>query len=366
MIRKNPTFYKWVFEEHFADLQDYLYNWVEESSRGDLDYPENSEQGTVLREFIDDPHLGFTVLNDWVTNRDHPTIDDPKSNIHKLINYILKPEVFVILILGMPGSGKTTTAYKIAELLKSRYSIKQVAPMIEDGVLPDWIGWITDVSKAESGDFVLVDEAGMQDSARQSSSRQNQEDTTWLAVGRHIGCKIGYMSQLSSIADLNFTRWSNVIISKGYNTSAVGASEIERKHIAENPIFQYLKPAANYAGISSDEKDWCVVTMHGQTFMCCLKKPYFMNDKLSKPYRRFIEQIMTPEISARLAQITDEQEKQAKKDALIENIAMQWATFMRNDGKSAATIKIQLDTRGYRRPLKYWKIFTGEEKAPRS
>jgi hypothetical protein len=280
--------------------------------------------------------MGRTVVEDFVVNS-----EDVNTNINQLIEYIREPGVFVILLLGMPDSGKTTTAWAIANRMREfGYNIVYISPLEPEG-LPSWVTWKNNPSQLQKGDFAIVDEASIQNNARTSSSRQNMDDLIWLAVGRHRGAKMVYLSQLSSIADLNLTRWSNVIISKGYGTSAVGASEIERKHIADNPILVYMKPTANYAGIKSVAKDWAVVTAKGTTYMVYLPKPAFMNDTLSRTYKDYRE----------LAQGTGMSAK---------DLAMRDAQLLKDTGYDSGAIHRQMLTRGFLKSRAYWKEFTGE------
>ncbi len=329
MIKKAPYYKHWL-EQHFSSVNDYLYNWVEQYSRDQVRY-----------EFEKDPFLGKCVVEDWILNKDTPEI-----NQQKLLDYIRRDAVFVILLLGMPDSGKTTTAYKICEMLKDDYHIVHVAPLIDEGTLPDWIGWKSNPYKLEKGDLAIVDEASIQNNARDAMSRKNRDDLGFLAVGRHIGAKLLYLTQMSSIADLNLTRWSNAILSKGYSTAASSMTTIERAQIADNPILDYLTTADNYAGIPSTAKDWTICTHSGHTYMTYLPRPSFMNDKLSRSYMRYIERANGDQ-------------------KLAEDMAMRDAQVMRDNEHDSNTIYTQMMARGFHRPRKWWQIFCGEIKPPK-
>lgn len=363
MIVKNPTFWNWIFIEHPADLKTYLNDWVDKFSTGDVDrYMQQGyvEPGTVLADFVEDPFLGFQVLKDWIENK-----ENPQQHVKRVLEYITQNGVNIILVLGMPNSGKTTTVFSICEVLHrvygDKYKICYVSPIRPQG-LPEFIRWKSNVWKLRSGEFGIVDEASMKDNARRSSSKKNVDDTSWLNIIRHVGVKIFYITQISAMADFNLTRSANILISKGYGTSAVGMTEIERKHLTENPILNYLKPADNYADQHSHERDWAVITMGGQTYMAYLPPPSFMNDKLSKTYSRLIDNIMTRELSARLNSIDDEHKRDAVEMELVRPIAMAEASRMRDDGEYASTIRDELAARGFVKSIAYWKEFTGESK----
>lgn len=339
-----PSEIQWL-NDHAGKVDEYMKSMVHfESQQWEKDY------------FYQDPFVGRKVVSDYITNT-----TDLNINVEKLLSYIRKPGVFVILILGMPGSGKTTTAYKICELLKEEYRILQVAPLITENVLPSWITWATHISKARDGDLCIVDEASIKNNARDSNTKENRGDLDWLAIGRQTGCKILYITQISAMADLNIMRWANIIISKSYKSSAVGMSQIERKNIAENPIFRYLDPEIYADCIKPTDQNWSIVTIGGSEFMMYLPQPDFMNEKLSKPYARFIDKVMTPEIAARLAAIKDDFKREEAEMKLIEPIAMKYAEIMKRD-QTARTIKKELDPRGYRKSLDFWRIYTGEAK----
>lgn len=359
MIHTNQFYYHWL-DSHASGVNDYLDKFSDAWSRGghwgDASTP---KEGTVRFYFEVDPYLAYQVVQDWINNK-----RDAQTNVNELVNYIAEDGVNIFLVLGMPNSGKTTTIWKLCEILHHRYPkyrIVYVSPL-RPLELPDWVTWKSDVWKLKEGDVAIVDEASVKDNARRSGSKKNVDDTSWLNIIRHTGCKIFYITQISAMADLNLTRTSNILISKGYGTSAVGMSEIERKHLAENPILQYLKPTTNYAGVLSEERDWAVITLKGKTMMAYLPKPLFMSNQLSKTYSRFINMLMTPTLKASLDAIKDEDERERAEMRLVEPIAMNAAVQMRVDGQYAQTIRDELAARGYIRPLQYWKEFTGEAK----
>lgn len=327
MIKKNPTYEFWLNHEHSADFQNYLYQWVDKHSHD-----------AVRAEFKADPYLGYSVIKDWVRNR-----ENPRRNLEKLIDYIKQPAVFNILVRGMPDSGKTTTVWALADKLNDQgYNIVLIAPYVEEETLPEFVSWVPKIFDLNKGDVGIIDEAALKMSQRNSMTKNNKDAFITMPVGRHIGAKIILITQMSSETDIKALRWANVMISKSFSTSAIGEKSIERNIISDNPVFEYLKPADNYAMVKSSKKDWSIVTMSGTNFMLYLPKPPFMTDKLSRTYRKISEILGTNE------------------KLQIEEFAMKKAKFMRDNGYPAMTIYQELGIRGYWKTLEYWMQYTGE------
>jgi len=329
MIKKYSYFQDYLFREHSADLKDYLNGWVEHLSQED-----------VIHEFKENPYLGKQVVDDWTTNK-----RDVNINVKRLLDMIRAEETYVILLMGMGGSGKGTSAWKICELLRKEFNIKTVMPIADKDTLPSWATAISHVYYMEKGDLIIYDEAGVRANSRKSSTKENEMATSWLPIGRHTGAKVIYISQFSAIADVNISRFTNISITKGHTTSAFG-NVSERIEVSNNPALKYfsLHPQdINYAGVPSNHKDWACVTSQGQTFMCYLPMPKFYSNALSKPFRKYIER-------------TGGDVKKA------EQMAMDDAKQMFLDGQSINTIWSEVFLRGIKKSKQEWADIFGVKK----
>lgn len=330
MIHKAPYYRKWL-DDNFTDANDYLYNWVDEESRGglwgDTSYPPS---GTARFDFMQNPGMGKQVVEDWKTNK-----INVEEHQQRLINTIRKEETYVILLTGMGGSGKGSSAWWLLSKLKDEFNIKVVMPVASDEEpLPEWADRIPNVMDMAYGDIVLYDEAGVRSSARRSMSKENENSTAWLPVGRHSGAKVIYVTQFSSIADKNISRFTNIHINKGFSSSAFGQDELERSIISNNPIYDYFKMDQDdhdYAGVKSTHKDWGIVSAGG-SYLTYMPMPQFYSEKLSKPFSKYID-------------------KAGGDKKKADEIAMYDAQQMQDDGIKAAVIEVELRIRGFRRFL---------------
>ncbi|MDD3840108.1 MAG: hypothetical protein PHP06_05985 [Clostridia bacterium] len=346
MITKNPSHLHWL-DQNFTTVNDYLYSWVDEFSRGGLwtDPIELATPGTVRYDFIWNPGLGKQVIKDWKDNTKSVEIHQ-----QKLLRTIKKEETYVILLTGMGGSGKGSSAWWLLDQLREDFNIKVVLPVKSDAdALPEWAEPITNIMDMAAGDIVLYDEAGVRSSSRRSMSKENENSTAWLPVGRHSGAKVVYVTQFSAIADKNISRFTNVHISKGFSTSAFGQDDMERATIAKNPIYAYFQidpEDRDYARVPSTNKDWGIVMTGGGSNLTYLPMPGFYTEKLSKPFSKYID-------------------KAGGSQADADKLAMADANQMLADGQSAATIWQETYIRGFRKSKEFWRIFTGEDKSRR-
>lgn len=342
MIELSPTHRRWL-DQNFASVNDYFYGWVDQYSRGGLWLDKNSPPpGTVRAEFMQNPGLGKAVVSDWKTN-----CSNVQEHRDRLINRIKSPETYVILVTGIGGAGKGTSVWYLLNELKDEYNIKVVMPIASDAIaLPPWAKRIPNIMDMADGDLILYDEAGIRSNARRSMSKENENATAWLPVGRHSGAKVFFITQYASMADKNIARFTHVHINKGFSAGTFGQDGgMERTAIADNPILKYFKEAQEqpgYARVQSHKKDWAIIN-GGGTYLAHLPMPAFYTDKLSKPMAHYID-------------------KAGGDPKKAEDIAMYDAQQMLDDGLKAEIIEVETRIRGFKRSRAFWRKFTGEDK----
>lgn len=343
MITKPGTHRHWL-EQNWISVNDYLYGWVDEHARGGMwrDPPHLATPGTVRYDFFTNPYLGREIVQDWINNT-----QSIETNQERLLNTIRKEETYVILVTGMGGAGKGSSVWYLLWRLKDEFNIKVVTPIKSDAEsYPQWAEPITNIGDMANGDLVLYDEAGVRSSARRSMSKENEASTAWLPVGRHSGAKVIYISQFASITDKNIMRFTNIHISKGFSSSAFGQEDNERASIAKNPIYEYFQISPgdhDYARVPSTHKDWGIVKSGSGAYLCYLPMPQFYSEKLSKPFRKYID-------------------KAGGNQENAERIALTDAQIMLDDGLTSDIIELEMRIRGYRQSKKFWRTFCGEDK----
>lgn len=342
MIELAPTHKHWL-DQNFTSVNDYFFGWVDKYSRGGLwTDREQPLQGTVRAEFMQNPGLGKAVVADWKTNTENIEIHQ-----ERLLNRIKSPETYVILVTGIGGSGKGTSVWWILDKLKDEFNVKVVMPIASDAqALPKWADRIPNIMDMADGDIILYDEAGIRSNARRSMSKENENATAWLPVGRHSGATVIYITQYASMADKNISRFTHVHINKGFSAGTFGQDGgMERSAIADNPILKYFKESQeqpDYARVPSTKKDWAIIN-GGGTYLAYLPMPAFYTDTLSKPISKYID-------------------KAGGDHQKAEDIAMNDAQQMLDDGLKAEIIEVETRIRGFKRSRIFWRKFTGEDK----
>jgi len=266
-----PDYTEWL-DSHEDIVQRYLFTCIREYSR---DF--------VKDEFYAYPQMGYKVVEDFRIN-----MEDRMENVNKLLDFIRTVDCLGVNFRGARRSGKTTTAFALAEFLKDEYDIVVVAPYIDTEVLPDWISWVPAIKYLRKGNLAIVDENAMLYGNRQSMRGDTVRDMAWLAIAAHTGAKLFTITQLASITDINILRFTNVDICKSYDASAYSEDVIERKEIVDD-ISKYLKPRADYIIEGSSEKSWSLVTRGPDKYTIYLEKPDYVTDAMSRSYMQFIE-----------------------------------------------------------------------------
>ena len=139
----------------------------------------------------------------------------------------LRRSSLIMLIIGKRGSGKSALGFKLLETLaggsKKAYYIGQAK-------LPWWIRTVDDIDKISNDSIVLVDEAALSFSARDSMSKSNKFLGKLMAIARHKNLTLIIITQNSAMLDLNILRLSDTLL---FKEPSLLQEKFERKAIAE-------------------------------------------------------------------------------------------------------------------------------------
>ncbi|ADI73521.1 hypothetical protein Metev_0615 [Methanohalobium evestigatum Z-7303] len=296
--QKGKNWYrKWLFQLHKEHLIRYLdERW------------EPEEHSTIISDFYEDPYLGYLVITDYLSN-----LEDPTKNFWKMINVIRKPGQDVILISGSKGSGKTYEGWRLLHALRKEYKVYWVGPPIN---LPEWAGYVATLDHLPQNAVGLVDESAIFMNSRRSMSKDNVESTELLAVARHQGRKVIFITQNTSRSDNSLTIWADVHIIKPY-TSLYG-KQTEREIVFDKRD-QYFEPK---------NREWSYVKSTDLKY--CTYKGYeldFYDEKIGTPFSVFEN----------------------------EDMAMQYAEAMAEQGYGAKSIQKVMRMKGMDKGQDFWQ-----------
>jgi len=130
------------------------------------------------------------------------TIDQTSNNWLK----ILKPGS-IILITGKSGSGKTSAGHKMLEHTRPRGPCYVVGfPREAQKELPPWVGVISEIREAPPGATILLDEAPLLFSSKESMSQRNRKLLSDMILARQRRHTLIIITQDSSYVDKNVLR----------------------------------------------------------------------------------------------------------------------------------------------------------------
>ena len=248
--------------------------------------------------------LGIFLLIKWIISllkkekekqigkkkeRDRPKIeakysgfDEIKSLKGDLIDFdekVIEGKSTVGLILGARGSGKSATGLRLVENIKAKTNKKIYAMGFNKEDLPSWINVVNNLEEVENDSVLLVDEGGIQFSARDAMSNMNKLISSILLIARHRDLDVIFITQSSSNIEINAIRQSDYLILK---QSSLMQKDFERKKISDiydsvSDYFEKYKNRKGLAYIYSDNYRGFVDT----------RLPSFWSEKVSKAFKDF-------------------------------------------------------------------------------
>lgn len=186
----------------------------------------------------------------------------------------LRTSSLIMLIIGKRGSGKTALGFRLLEMLSG----KRKAYYLGKAKLPWWISQVDNIDKIKNNSLVLVDEAAISFSSRESMSQSNKFLSKLMAIARHKNLTLIIITQNSAMLDLNILRLADTLL---FKEPSLLQAKFERKAIADlfkkaEQAFEKIKDKdkKKYAYIIDDEFEGTI----------SFSLPEFWTEKLSKSY----------------------------------------------------------------------------------
>jgi ABC-type dipeptide/oligopeptide/nickel transport system ATPase subunit len=181
----------------------------------------------------------------------------------------------IMLILGRRGSGKTAIGMKLVETANI-FNKKTYVIGFDNSKTPKWIKKSTNISEIPNNSLVLVDEAAISFSARDSMKKANKMLANLLAIARHKNLSLIFITQNSAMLDLNVLRLCDIII---FKEPSLLQTRFERKGIQDmfskvKAEFKNLENKKNFSYIISDDFEGLI----------CIELPHFWNESISKSF----------------------------------------------------------------------------------
>ena len=145
------------------------------------------------------------------------------------------PKVGSIYIMGHRGQGKSALAWHIADTYRKKAGYpKRVAaydfPPEATKALPRWITHVdstADISALRQPHIIIVDESVFHVNSRRSQSNENLDFTKLLAVIRHKGHLLVFISQSSRQVDIQVIEGFDLVLMKAPSLLQVRAARAE-------------------------------------------------------------------------------------------------------------------------------------------
>lgn len=239
-----------------------------------------TEKEKLFIEKLEDLKKKLPGMYQTTKNQERPLLSENKWEA------ILIPGS-VILIIGERGSGKTASGYYLLQKLSQRMGCYVVnLPDEVRHLLPAGIGAVPTLEEAPCHTALLVDEAGLEFSARRSASEKNQKLLEVISLARQRNQIIIFIVQETSYIDITILRGLSSLIVKEPSPLQ---SRLERPEIRE--FIEKAQLALNQ--LPGDKRDWAYLAFgtSGKHGMLRTPKPSFFCDELSNCYGLSYEKI---------------------------------------------------------------------------
>jgi len=168
----------------------------------------------VMEELaLGDPVSTYFALIDWITPNEEKQ--------WRVLSYIANSESLILPIIGDRGSGKTVTAYWIAENVYNITGGERPIVMVgrvDPNLVPDYVTAtcknLEDAGNRYPGSLIILDEAGRGLGSRDSMSQRNKAASKLLFISRHKDLSVLFITQNSATMDVNIMRMASALIVK--------------------------------------------------------------------------------------------------------------------------------------------------------
>lgn len=191
----------------------------------------------------------------------------------------LKKSSLIMLIIGKRGSGKTALGFKFLEILAG----KRLAYYLGKAKLPWWIKQVELIDDVKNNSIVLIDEAALAYSARESMKKSNRFLSKIMAIARHKNLTLIIITQNSAMLDLNILRLSDTLI---FKELSLLQSRFERKSISD--LFKKVDAAFDKIKEKNKKRYFYIIDDEFEG-MLASSLPKFWSDKISKSFSTFKE-----------------------------------------------------------------------------
>ncbi len=184
----------------------------------------------------------------------------------------------IMLITGRRGSGKTALGMKLVEIAnileKKNYVIG-----FESARLPRWIRKVDSIEDVENDSVVMIDEAALAFSARESMKKANKELGKLMAIARHKNLSLIIITQSSAMLDLNVLRLADILL---FKEPSLLQARFERKALQD--MFENVQKEFN--NIKSDRNKHVYAISDYFEGLLSHNLPKFWDEGISKSYAR--------------------------------------------------------------------------------
>jgi len=189
----------------------------------------------------------------------------------------LKNSSLIILITGKRGSGKTALGFKFLENLAG----KRRAYYLGEGKFPRFIKKVSDIKDVKNNSILLVDEAAIIYSSRNSMKKSNKVLGELMTIARHKDLSLIIITQNSAMIDLNVLRLADTIV---FKEPSLLQARFERKSILD----LFKKAESHFKKIDSKERKKHFYVLDDEfEGMLISGLPEFWSDKISKSFEGF-------------------------------------------------------------------------------
>lgn len=169
--------------------------------------------GVIRYFFYDNPIQARVIIEDF-----------RRSNYEKIeivFRLFNATQGTLMYVIGAKGSGKTCTGFYFAEEQHLKYpweKIYYIGRKFNKEVLPDWCHWKEKLQDVPNNSFGILDELGIQASARAFATKDNKELSQVLQLARQKKIRLVVLTQDARLGEVNVWRLRDIVVWKKSNT----------------------------------------------------------------------------------------------------------------------------------------------------